>query len=188
MTSVSRISGFNACYLWCAAKAHYTSDYDIVKYQWGIKLEEDTFRLRKDRFLFERLAREYEQEAIFKQALGFYLYLDPKAYPRGLIRPNLRVEKSLMRMRNLYEVFADDWKHYVAENGGNFLFPGVGFHDLLCRGDINPESAAIFYDYNELMRYHYEDHRIALANRIPKFSSFIGYDKGRIAAIVKSCA
>ena len=44
-----------------AIKRHFTSEkYDVVKYNWKVRLTSDSFNKRKDKFLFEKLARHEE--------------------------------------------------------------------------------------------------------------------------------
>jgi len=173
-------SGYEACKIWCAAKAHYNSDsYDILKYGWSFDMSEESFRLRKDRFTFERLAREYESEAVFKQAVGFYLYDNPKAYIRGLVRPNPQVDSALSRFANLYENFRLDYIEFL--NKGNVL-------DRLIQCDISPEGACMIMDYFNMLEIPAPLDKIRVTALLPKYNAFIGYDKGKAAQIVNSFA
>lgn len=167
-------NGFEAYKIWCAAKAHYLSDYDILKYNWKFKVGEDTFRLHRDRFLFERLAKEYQDEGTFKQAVGFYLYCNPKSRAKGLIRLNKEVEDALLRFSDLYGVFEREQKTL------NTLPISYIFSVLA------PESICIYWDYNgkdfsEFIKYK----QMRKLNLLPKYNAFVAYDKTRIAAIVK---
>jgi hypothetical protein len=52
---------FEAFQSYIAIKRHFTSEkYDVVKYNWKVRLTSDSFNKRKDKFLFEKLARHEE--------------------------------------------------------------------------------------------------------------------------------
>jgi Gp59 loader of gp41 DNA helicase len=172
------MTGYDVCKMWCSAKAHYNSDYNILKYNWSFNLSEEAFRSRRDRFTFERLAREYEDEPIFKQAVGFYLYDNPKGIARNLTRPNPIVESALSRFSNLYENFRLD---YVIFMNKPPILAGV------VDGSISPEGACIMLDYFNI-GFDIPDpwRKIRSTSLLPKYNAFIGYNKSTISEIIKS--
>lgn len=180
-----KFTGYEACKIWCAAKAHYNSDYDVLKYQWSFNLSEEAFRLRKDRFTFERVAREYGDEATFKQACGFYLYDNPKGVIRGLIRPNLRVDNALSRYANMisslpYLIKMDCCEVDVKDK--NSILKGVA-EDL-----ISPESACVFLELYHDFEIPEPWNKLRVCKLLPKYQAFIGFDKGKVAGIIQSLA
>jgi hypothetical protein len=172
----SKFDGKRVYELWMAARAHYLSDsYDILKYHWVFKIKDETFRIHKDRFLFERLAREYETEPVFKLALGAFFYDNPKGYLRKLIRPNFVVDQALARHDLLYINFAADYC--------KFQLSSAGLARLIEIDEISPESAAIIYDLNP-EKYPLSKSPIRKIKNLPLYSAFIGYDKAKVFAII----
>jgi hypothetical protein len=154
----SKFDGKRVYELWMAARAHYLSDsYDILKYHWVFKIKDETFRIHKDRFLFERLAREYETEPVFKLALGAFFYDNPKGYLRKLIRPNFVVDQALARHDLLYINFAADYC--------KFQLSSAGLARLIEIDEISPESAAIRFQnhqFAKLRTYHSIRHSLVM--------------------------
>ena len=186
----NRIKGYDAYKLWNAAKLHYSKDdYSVVRYNWKCNfVSEEEFRRMKGRFLFERLAREYQYEHVFKAALGSFLYYAPKGWMRDMIRPNVAVERSLKYVLNdMHNHFAFEygkWREKVAT--------GWDVYNLIYRDEISPETAAIMYDFfdnDEKFRKQFSHHsRLDRVRLIPKYSEFIGYDRGKVAHIVSTYA
>jgi hypothetical protein len=150
-----------------------------VKYNWAFKLDMQTFRYHKFRFTFERLAKEYPNEWEFKQAVGFYLYTNPKNSLRGMIRPNGNINASLERFDNLYGRFETNYGKFIDHYHNDDL------EGAIIAKSIEPESAAIMYDFFAPKFDRLIDSKIRDVKLIPKFSAFVGYDRSKIAAIVK---
>ena len=56
--------GFNAYKIYLALRSHFTSDYDYFKYHGKIKVKEETFLKRRDKFFFEKIERRYKKELV----------------------------------------------------------------------------------------------------------------------------
>ena len=56
--------GFNAYKVYLALKNHFTSDYDYFKYHGKMKVKEETFLKRRDKFFFEKIERRYKKELV----------------------------------------------------------------------------------------------------------------------------
>ena len=56
--------GFNAYKTYLALKSHFTSDYDYFKYHGKMKVKEETFLKRRDKFFFEKIERRYKKELV----------------------------------------------------------------------------------------------------------------------------
>lgn len=169
------MNGYEVAQLWCACKAHYLSkNYNIVRYQWKFNLSEESFRLRRDRFLLERISREYD-EAELRSAIGFYLYDNPKAPLKGLIRPNAKVEEAIMRRFKLYYDFDEQWPDLVKQR-----LDTAKIADLLIKDEITPEIAIVLF---EIHGWPETTLPIRKLQALPKYSAFVAYDKAMIAQI-----
>jgi hypothetical protein len=64
---MSENTGFAAYALWNALKLHFTSEsYDYFKYKGKMKISDESFLKRRDRFFFAKLERKYKKsELIF---------------------------------------------------------------------------------------------------------------------------
>lgn len=60
--------GFNAYKTYLALKSHFTSSYDYFKYGGKMKVKEESFLKRRDKFFFEKIERRYK-----KQLVPFFL-------------------------------------------------------------------------------------------------------------------
>ena len=56
--------GFNAYKTYLALKSHFTSDYDYFKYHGKMKVKEESFLKRRDKFFFEKIERRYKKELV----------------------------------------------------------------------------------------------------------------------------
>ena len=58
-----RLSAYETYCLYLAIKSHFTTQsYDYHKYQGKIKVSKESFDIRKDRFLFQKLSRKYSND------------------------------------------------------------------------------------------------------------------------------
>jgi hypothetical protein len=176
----NNFSGYEACKIWCAAKAHYTSDsYDVIKYNWSFKLDEDTFIRRKDRFTFERLAREYGDEVTFKRAVGYYLYCNPKGVCRGLVRPNPDVNAALDRIHWSTNTFR---KNYRTGYTIDYIYRDVA------EGTIDPEFACMYLDFFLGPNFVVPDNwkKIRKCALLPKYNAVVGYSRKAVADVMNT--
>jgi hypothetical protein len=56
--------GFNAYKIYLALKSHFTSDYDYFKYHGKMRVKEESFLKRRDKFFFEKIERRYKKELV----------------------------------------------------------------------------------------------------------------------------
>ena len=56
--------GFSAYKTYLALKSHFTSDYDYFKYHGKMKVKEESFLKRRDKFFFEKIERRYKKELV----------------------------------------------------------------------------------------------------------------------------
>ena len=57
--------GYNAYKTYLALKNHFTTDdYDFFKYHGKMKVKEETFLKRRDKFFFEKIERRYKKELV----------------------------------------------------------------------------------------------------------------------------
>ena len=58
-----RLSAYETYCLYLAIKSHFTTQsYDYHKYQGKVKASKESFDIRKDRFLFQKLSRKYSND------------------------------------------------------------------------------------------------------------------------------
>jgi len=68
-----------------ALRAHFTTKYDYVKYQGGMKwVTESSYEKRKDKYFFEKLAKHKD----YKDFLVANLIHNPKVWVTALAKPN----------------------------------------------------------------------------------------------------
>ena len=56
------LEGFKAYKIYVALRAHFTGNYDYVKYGGKMRVGEESFLKRKDRFFFAKIERKYSNE------------------------------------------------------------------------------------------------------------------------------
>lgn len=56
--------GFNAYKTYLAIKRHFNSDYDFFKYRGKIKVSENSFLKRKDKYFFEKIERKFKKNLV----------------------------------------------------------------------------------------------------------------------------
>ena len=56
--------GFNAYKIYLALKSHFTSDYDYFKYHGKMRVKDESFLKRRDKFFFEKIERRYKKELV----------------------------------------------------------------------------------------------------------------------------
>ena len=67
---MSEKTAFEAYQMFIALKQHFSnSNYDFFKYHGKIKASRSGFRIRKDKYFFEKLSRKYSP----KELMGFYV-------------------------------------------------------------------------------------------------------------------
>lgn len=54
-----RIDGKSVFKLYLQLKNHFNGKYDVIKYNWSMKLSDNAYYKRRDRFFFERLSEKY---------------------------------------------------------------------------------------------------------------------------------
>lgn len=61
--------GYNAYKTYVALKNHFTSDsYDYFKYKGRVRVKEESFLKRKDKFYFEKIEKKYQEDLV-----GFFV-------------------------------------------------------------------------------------------------------------------
>jgi hypothetical protein len=180
---MSDLTGLQVAQFWTAASLHFRGKYDIAKYHWKTNVNEESFRASKNRFVFERLARQYETEARFKQGLGAVLYNNPKAYVRDMIMPNVIAINAINRHEYFYEKFQRDWESMSAFVGTEKA--GKEWAQNIIEETISPESAVIMFDifgWDMLPTW-----KIRAVELLPKYAPFVAYDKAKVFQIIKQC-
>jgi hypothetical protein len=192
MDSPKLITGYDVCQIWNAGKIHYSSDtYDVSKYNWKTKINEDTFRKHRDRFLYERIARDYESEHDFKVATAYMLYKDPKLHADEMVRSvaltgnALLISLALDRHRNLESNFEKDFLYLKDKDKQSFSNTVFELIDE----SIRPESVAILYNINrtnEAVVNSFKKSPFKAVRLIPKYASTFVYNEAKICAFLDS--
>ena len=63
--------GFNAYKTYIALRAHFTGNYDYIKYHGKMKINETSFLKRKDRFFFAKIERKHKNDLVNFFVAGF---------------------------------------------------------------------------------------------------------------------
>ena len=83
---MTTLTPFNAYRLYTAYKLHFTTSYDIIKYQGKIKaVTPASFDIRKDRFFFHKLAKKFDGEETYGNFLIANLIYNPKIWSGELV-------------------------------------------------------------------------------------------------------
>mgnify|MGYP000344694632 CR=1 FL=1 len=61
---VMSFPGFNAYKTYLALRSHFTTDYDYFKYNGKLRVKEESFLRRKDKFFFEKIERRHKKELV----------------------------------------------------------------------------------------------------------------------------
>jgi hypothetical protein len=193
-----KLNGYGTYCLYLALKNHFSQrGYDFFRYHGKVSASQDSFMRRRDRFLFEKLARKYEdkelQDYIVAQMLDGNTWvgemLTPEAEGAYKIRTTIKqsltyqfandLDKLLSEVETPKEIFTakPNEMPYLIEKWMN--------------GDIVLETVVILNDFvNYVPKYDKvlgEDFFIweEVRMKILKYSPFLEYDKKKLGAILK---
>lgn len=117
---------YDACKLYLAVKQHFTSNYDYFKYRGVVSLKPESFELRKDKWLFSKLAKHSD-------AVGWlFASFSRSKQPSKLWVGNLD-ESDFVKMNSIHSNFSyrimEELKQVIGYSGT--------IHDIIT---INPET------------------------------------------------
>ena len=183
------------CYL--ALKNHFTKDhYDYIKYRGKTRASNAAFYKRKDRFWFEKFARQKNDKEIEEFFVSNFIYsTDPSTVWIGeMIKEGEgRYQEWQKKVQSLTYVFKQETESVFENKKVDDMFDCSKGHPpilkIYLRGDISLESMVI---YDRILGYGKDfDKRLkdpvweSVSRKIKKYSPFLNIDVSRYKKILK---
>ena len=183
------------CYL--ALKNHFTKDhYDYIKYRGKTRASNQAFYKRKDRFWFEKFARQKNDKEIEEFFVSNFIYsTDPSTVWIGeMIKEGEgRYQEWQKKVQSLTYVFKEETESLFENKKIDDMFDCSKGHPpilkIYLRGDISLESMVI---YDRILGYGKDfDKRLkdpvweTVSRKIKKYSPFLNIDVSRYKKILK---
>ena len=183
------------CYL--ALKNHFTKDhYDYIKYRGKTRASNEAFYKRKDRFWFEKFARQKNDKEIEEFFVSNFIYsTDPSTVWIGeMIKEGEgRYQEWQKKVQSLTYVFKQETESVFENKKVDDMFDCSKGHPpilkIYLRGDISLESMVI---YDRILGYGKDfDKRLkdpvweTVSRKIKKYSPFLNIDVSRYKKILK---
>ena len=183
------------CYL--ALKNHYTKHhYDYIKYRGKTRASNAAFYKRKDRFWFEKFARQKNDKEIEEFFVSNFIYsTDPSTVWIGeMIKEGEgRYQEWQKKVQSLTYVFKEETESVFENKKVDDMFDCSKGHPpilkIYLKGDISLESMVI---YDRILGYGKDfDKRLkdpvweTVSRKIKKYSPFLNIDVSRYKKILK---
>ena len=183
------------CYL--ALKNHFTKDhYDYIKYRGKTRASNAAFYKRKDRFWFEKFARQKNDKEIEEFFVSNFIYsTDPSTVWIGeMIKEGEgRYQEWQKKVQSLTYVFKEETESVFENKKVDDMFDCSKGHPPILKsylgGDISLESMVI---YDRILGYGKDfDKRLkdpvweTVSRKIKKYSPFLNIDVSRYKKILK---
>ena len=183
------------CYL--ALKNHFTKDhYDYIKYRGKTRASNASFYKRKDRFWFEKFARQKNDKEIEEFFVSNFIYsTDPSTVWIGeMIKEGEgRYQEWQKKVQSLTYVFKEETESVFENKKVDDMFDCSKGHPPILKiylgGDISLESMVI---YDRILGYGKDfDKRLkdpvweTVSRKIKKYSPFLNIDVSRYKKILK---
>jgi hypothetical protein len=183
------------CYL--AMKNHFTKDkYDYIKYRGKVRATNEAFYKRKDRFWFEKFARQKSDKEIEDFFVAnFTSCTDPESLWIGeMIKDGEgRYQDWQKKLQSLSYMFKEDCEKLFTDNKIDDVFDCSKGHPIVLKkflgGNINLETLVI---YDRILGYTKNfDKKLkdpvweTVSRRVRKYSPFINIDVFRYKKILK---
>ena len=183
------------CYL--ALKNHFTKDhYDYIKYRGKTRASNQAFYKRKDRFWFEKFARQKNDKEIEEFFVSYFIYsTDPSTVWIGeMIKEGEgRYQEWQKKVQSLTYVFKEETESVFENKKIDDMFDCSKGHPPILKsylgGDISLESMVI---YDRILGYGKDfDKRLkdpvweTVSRKIKKYSPFLNIDVSRYKKILK---
>jgi len=82
------VTGFEVYKMYLALRQHFTKEnYDYVKYRGKVNASEKSFRERRDRYFFDKIASKYKDSEILNYFVANFMH-DPKGYIKSFSDSN----------------------------------------------------------------------------------------------------
>ena len=183
------------CYL--ALKNHFTKDhYDYIKYRGKTRASNAAFYKRKDRFWFEKFARQKNDKEIEEFFVSNFIYsTDPSTVWIGeMIKEGEgRYQEWQKKVQSLTYIFKEETESLFENKKIDDMFDCSKGHPPILKsylgGDISLESMVI---YDRILGYGKDfDKRLkdpvweTVSRKIKKYSPFLNIDVSRYKKILK---
>ena len=183
------------CYL--ALKNHFTKDhYDYIKYRGKTRASNAAFYKRKDRFWFEKFARQKNDKEIEEFFVSNFIYsTDPSTMWIGeMIKEGEgRYKEWQKKVQSLTYIFKQETESVFENKKMDDMFDCSKGHPPILKsylgGDISLESMVI---YDRILGYGKDfDKRLkdpvweTVSRKIKKYSPFLNIDVSRYKKILK---
>jgi hypothetical protein len=183
------------CYL--ALKNHFTKDhYDYIKYRGKTRASNQAFYKRKDRFWFEKFARQKNDKEIEDFFVSNFIYsTDPSTMWIGeMIKEGEgRYQEWQKKVQSLTYIFKEETESVFENKKMDDMFDCSKGHPPILKsylgGDISLESMVI---YDRILGYGKDfDKRLkdpvweTVSRKIKKYSPFLNIDVSRYKKILK---
>jgi hypothetical protein len=191
---------FDVYQTYLALKNHFTkSSYNFYKYNGKTRASLKTFYKRKDRFFFERLSRQKNNEEVLNFFVSnFVSCSNPQSFWIGDIINNGEsiYQNWLSKTKNLENNFESDLKPLILEYGLKDSFKIVNQkHPVILKkflvNEVSLESLVIL---NKLYKFvNYYDDKLTdpiwefVSLRIKKYSDFIIIEPEKFREIINTC-
>ncbi len=156
-----------------------TKAFDVRKYGYNFRISEEAFRRKKERFTYERIARQYDTIYPFRTLCAKMHYEKEYVSAKELAEYG---EKYMAGVLLEHEILNTDTL-YKRVYGECYLF-GVNkrnLFDKVAYGVISSELAAVLVDYWNLTP---PQNGIRGVEMLPKYSAFFAYDKTKMANVL----
>lgn len=185
---------YEAYRMYIALKLHFSDpNYDYFKYKGHVNVNEDSFRHRRDRYFFEKLAKHRDVQGFLVSALVG----EKRSYIRNMVYDE-QVKKTyadwLKVKESLSYIFSEELSQLKDDVNSNFISKD-GQHPYLLRlylgRKISLETLCILCDLSNCLPYWdkklkndvlYDD----IGTLIKKYLPFIEYDKEKFRTIVRN--
>ena len=183
------------CYL--SLKNHFTKDhYDYIKYRGKTRASNQAFYKRKDRFWFEKFARQKNDKEIEEFFVSNFIYsTDPSTMWIGeMIKEGEgRYREWQKKVQSLTYIFKEETESVFENKKMDDMFDCSKGHPPILKsylgGDISLESMVI---YDRILGYGKDfDKRLkdpvweTVSRKIKKYSPFLNIDVSRYKKILK---
>ena len=183
------------CYL--ALKNHFTKDhYDYIKYRGKTRASNAAFYKRKDRFWFEKFARQKNDKEVEEFFVSNFIYsTDPGTMWIGeMIKEGEgRYSEWKRKVQSLTYIFKQETENVFENKKVDDMFDCSKGHPPILKsylgGDISLESMVI---YDRILGYGKDfDKRLkdpvweSVSRKIKKYSPFLNIDVSRYKKILK---
>ena len=183
------------CYL--AMKNHFTKDkYDYIKYRGKVRATNEAFYKRKDRFWFEKFARQKSDKEIEDFFVAnFTSCADPESLWIGeMIKEGEgRYQNWQKKVQSLSYIFKEESENLFVDNKVDDVFNCSKGHPIVLKkflgGNLSLESLVIYdiiFGYSKNFDKKLKDPVWeTVSRRVRKYSPFLNIDVSRYKNILK---